>query len=77
MEGLPQRLRQDEEEIKSLEGRLHILSTRIEASTDEAHDNRKELAAFKEEVSRLASESDALRELLEEQAQSTGIRLTS
>ena len=31
MEGLPQRLRQDEEEIKSLEGQLHVLSTRIDS----------------------------------------------
>ena len=85
--GLPQRLRQDEEEIKFLEGQLHVFSTRIDATSAENRAIQKEVGAVQKEVgavqlgvARLASEHEALRDLLEEEAQatqSTADRLTT
>lgn len=58
--GLPQRLRQDEEEIKSLEARLVSLSARMDASTIEVRNLQKDVATLK---SRAADLGDSHREL--------------
>ncbi len=82
--GLPKRLQQDEEEIKSIEGQLHVLLTRIDALSEEGRAAQKAVDALRSDLSRLASEHEALSGLLEEEAKaaqstakSTANRLTT
>jgi len=66
---LPQRLREDEEEIKSLEALLLSLSTRVDASDLEARNLRKEIVALQSGVAQLNSDHKEIRATVETQAE--------
>jgi hypothetical protein len=69
MAGLPQRLGQDEEDIKSLEASLHQMSMRIDLSNGDVRKIQRDVAALYSRVSQLGTAHEEFRAALDAHAE--------